>query len=124
MSINNPYIVLFFAIITAVISQILFRLGIGNIGEINLSKSTLPNEILKIITSIPIICGLVLYSFGFLAWMSAMSKLGLSYVYPFTSLNYVLVLVFSWIIFEEPLSPIKWLGVLIIIIGIFIASKG
>jgi len=124
MSINNPYIVLFFAIITAVISQILFRLGIGNIGEINLSKTTLPNEILKIITSIPIICGLALYSFGFLAWMSAMSKLGLSYVYPFTSLNYVLVLVFSWIIFEEPLSPIKWLGVLIIIIGIFIASKG
>ena len=124
MSINNPYIVLFFAIITAVISQILFRLGVGNIGEINLSKSTLPNEILKIITSIPIVFGLAFYSFGFLAWMSAMSKLGLSYVYPFTSLNYVLVLIFSWMIFEEPLSPIKWLGVLIIIIGIFIAAKG
>ena len=55
--------------------------------------------------------------------MGALSRFGLSYVYPFTALNYVLLLLFSWMLFDEPLSIVRWIGVAVIILGVFIASR-
>jgi len=120
---TRPHAMLALAILFAVVSQLLFKSGIGSIGQVTLTKNTLPAEIWKLATSPQIVVGLALYSVGFLAWLGAMSRFGLSYVYPFTSMNYVLVLLFSWIVFNEPLSPIRWLGVAVIISGIFIASR-
>ena len=120
---TRPHAMLAMAILFAVISQLLFKYGVGSIGQVTLTRNTLPAEIWKLATSPYIVMGMALYSVGFLAWLGAMSKFGLSYVYPFTSMNYVLVLLFSWIVFNEPLSPIRWLGVAVIILGIFIAAR-
>ena len=120
---TRPHAMLALAILFAVVSQLLFKSGIGSIGQVTLTRNTLPAEIWKLATSPQIVVGMALYSVGFLAWLGAMSRFGLSYVYPFTSMNYVLVLLFSWIVFNEPLSPIRWLGVAVIISGIFIASR-
>ena len=120
---TRPHAMLAMAILFAVISQLLFKYGVGSIGQVTLTRNTLPAEIWKLATSPYIVMGMALYSVGFLAWLGAMSRFGLSYVYPFTSMNYVLVLLFSWIVFNEPLSPIRWLGVAVIILGIFIAAR-
>ena len=120
---TGPHALLALSIVTAVVSQMLFRAGVGSIGKLTLTREALPSELLKIITSPAVMVGLLLYSLGFLAWLSAMSRLGLSYVYPFTSVNYVLVLLMSWLIFNEPLSLLRWLGVAVIIFGVFLASR-
>ena len=120
---TRPHAMLALAILFAVVSQLLFKSGIGSIGQVTLTRNTLPAEIWKLATSPQIVVGMALYSVGFLAWLGAMSRFGLSYVYPFTSMNYVLVLLFSWIVFNEPLSLMRWLGVAVIISGIFIASR-
>lgn len=120
---TRPHAMLALAILFAVVSQLLFKSGVGSIGQVTLTRDTLPAEIWKLATSPYIVVGMALYSVGFLAWLGAMSRFGLSYVYPFTSMNYVLVLLFSWIVFNEPLSLIRWLGVAVIILGIFIASR-
>lgn len=57
-----------------------------------------------------------------LAWMAAMTKLELSYAYPFVSLSFVLVLVFSGFIFHEPITIYKVIGVLLIITGVAVSS--
>lgn len=123
LELTRPHVLLALAIAFAVISQLLFRAGVGSIGRITLTREALPAELLRLATSPPVVIGLALYSVGFLAWLGAMSRFGLSYVYPFTSLNYVLVLLSSWLIFNEPLSPVRWLGVGVIILGVFIAAK-
>ena len=123
LELTRPHALLALAILFAVVSQLLFRSGVGDIGRVTLTREALPTELLKLATSPPIVIGLVLYSIGFLAWLGAMSRFGLSYVYPFTSLNYVLVLLLSWLLFDEPLSPIRWIGVGVIILGIFIAAR-
>ena len=53
-----------------------------------------------------------------------MTKFELSYAYPFMSLAFVLVLVLSAVLFHEPLTVPKILGVLLIIIGIVVGSRG
>ena len=59
-----------------------------------------------------------------LCWMLAMSRLQLSYAYPFTSLSFVAVLVLSSVFFQEPITLAKIIGLAFIICGIVITSLG
>lgn len=59
-----------------------------------------------------------------LCWLAAMTKFELSYAYPFMSLAFVLVLVLSALLFHEALTAAKILGVLLIIAGIIVGSRG
>lgn len=59
-----------------------------------------------------------------LAWMAAMTRLDLSYAYPFTSLSFVTVLVLSAWLLNEPLTWQKAVGVALIVIGTVVASRG
>ncbi len=59
-----------------------------------------------------------------LSWMVAMTKLDLSHAYPFVSLSFVLVLLASGFIFNEPLNGYKIFGVAFIVCGVAIGSQG
>jgi len=59
-----------------------------------------------------------------LAWMAAMTKFELSYAYPFMSLSFVLVLVFSAVFLYEPITVAKVVGMAFIVAGIIIGSRG
>ncbi len=58
------------------------------------------------------------------AWMAAMTKLHLSYAYPFMGLTFILVLILSGFFFEEPMNWQKTVGVLLIMGGIALSSQG
>ena len=62
--------------------------------------------------------------FAFLCWIAAITEFELSYAYPFMSLAFVFVLILSAILFEEPLTVGKVVGVGFIVTGIIIGSRG
>ena len=62
--------------------------------------------------------------FALLCWLAAMTKFELSYAYPFMSLAFVLVLIFSAVLFNEPVTVPKVLGVVMVIAGLIVASRG
>jgi multidrug transporter EmrE-like cation transporter len=57
-------------------------------------------------------------------WMAAMTKLQLSHAYPFTSLAFVLVILFSGLLFNEPITAPKIIGAVLVIIGLAVGSQG
>jgi len=59
-----------------------------------------------------------------LCWMATMSKLDISYAYPFTALGFVLVLLCSHFFLGESFNMVKLAGVALIIGGIVVASRG
>lgn len=59
-----------------------------------------------------------------LAWMAAMTKFDLSHAYPFMSLNFVVVLVLSGWLLNEPVTFQKILGIAMIVIGTMVAARG
>jgi drug/metabolite transporter (DMT)-like permease len=61
---------------------------------------------------------------AFLCWMAAITKFELSYAYPFMSLSFLLVLILSAILFHEPLTVSKVVGVGLVVAGIIIGSRG
>ena len=61
---------------------------------------------------------------AFLCWIAVMTKFDLSYAYPFVSLSFVLVLISSVLLFNEPLSAYKVVGMILIMMGIVLGSQG
>jgi len=58
-----------------------------------------------------------------LCWMAAMTKFDISHAYPFMSLAFVLVLILSVVLFREPLTLGKVLGLILICLGIVVTVK-
>ena len=58
-----------------------------------------------------------------LTWMIAMMKFDISYAYPFTFLGLILILFLSALLFDEPVTWQKVIGLTLIGIGVFISSK-
>ena len=58
-----------------------------------------------------------------LSWMIAMTKFDISYAYPFTTLGFVGILLFSSIFFNEPITWQKIVGVVLIMTGIIFSSR-
>ena len=59
-----------------------------------------------------------------LTWIGAMTKLQLSHAYPFMSLAFVLVMLFSGWLFNEPITTPKVIGVALVILGLAVGSQG
>lgn len=56
--------------------------------------------------------------------MAALAKFDLSHAYPFMGLTFVLVLVLSVVLFHEPLTMHKIIGIVLIVTGIIVGSRG
>ena len=91
------------------------------IGEITL-KGSLIGELLKLILNPYIFSGLVLYGISTILWLIALSKATLSFVFPFTALIFVLVMLSARIVFLEPIPSLRYFGILLICIGFLLSS--
>ena len=58
-----------------------------------------------------------------LTWIAALTKFELSFAYPFMSLSFVFVLFLSYLLFNEPFTLNKLIGVVFIIAGLYFASR-
>lgn len=65
-----------------------------------------------------LVAGFGVYAVGVCSWMLCLGYLDLSYAYPFTGLNYVMVLAASWLLFDEHVSVQRIIGVVIICVGV------
>lgn len=70
-----------------------------------------------------VIGGMFLHVSALVVWLWALSKVDISFAYPFLALGYVLVSAMAWLWLDEELSQMKMLGMVIIIVGILILAK-
>ncbi|WP_211750268.1 EamA family transporter [Paenibacillus sp. Marseille-Q4541] len=98
--------------------QILFKIGLEKMGGVNLLQAW------KAIFNPVIFSGLLLYVMATLIWFVVLSRIPLSVAYPTQSIAYILGIVASFYLFNEPVSVMKWLGAIFILIGVvFIATN-
>ena len=117
------YLVILTSLACAVLAQVLFKLGVNSVGGFELNGNVL-GGLLNLLTQWQVLLGLATYVLGWLLWMNALSRFDLSFVYPFTVLNYVMILGASWLILGEGASPIRYLGVTLICGGVIISARG
>lgn len=66
----------------------------------------------------PVIIGIALYFLGFLSLTIALKHGELSTVFPFISLSFIWVAIFSYIFLQEKITIIEILGVTVIVVGV------
>jgi drug/metabolite transporter (DMT)-like permease len=65
---------------------------------------------------------LILYVISTIIWLIALSKTTLSFVYPFASLIFVLVMLSARFVFLEPVPTIRYVGIAVICVGFLLSS--
>lgn len=63
--------------------------------------------------------GFAFYGLSSIIYLNVLSKLDLSYAYPFVALSFVLVTVLSWYFFHESLPMLRIFGLVLIMAGVF-----
>ena len=121
MSVAIAYILV--SVVLGATGQILLKKGMGSMGPLTLSVSQLGSILWRIVTNPYVVIGLGIYVCGTLFWLMALSRVDLSYAYPFASLSYVVMLVASWQLFNEDITVLRLLGTLIVCVGVFIISR-
>lgn len=79
-------------------------------------------NILEQIRNKSLITGISLFVLGTLLYVYALSLERLSLLYPLTSLSYIWIALISEKFLGERMNKHKWLGILLIILGIFLVT--
>jgi multidrug transporter EmrE-like cation transporter len=110
------------AIILNVCGHLFLKAGMNKIGVISLNQ--LLFSFTKIFSTPFVLLGLLSYVSSVAMYMVVLSKVDISYAYPLMmGLGYIMIVLFSWQIFGEPFSSFKWIGIVLILIGVFLLGK-
>jgi drug/metabolite transporter (DMT)-like permease len=80
-------------------------------------------RILHILMQPPVVGGLFIYLMGTACWMIAVSQKEISFLYPLSSVNYLLVAVMSALFLAESISLRRAEGMVLIVAGMFLLNK-
>ncbi len=79
---------------------------------------------LKDLAASPVVWGgLVLFGLSAVVWLFALSRVELSFAYPFAALGYVIIVLASLTVLHESVPPLRWAGVAFIIAGIILVAR-
>ncbi len=118
------YAYIFITIILTVYGQIAIKWQVMNAGIFPVDASDKILFLFRLLLNPWVISAFLAALLASFSWMAAMTKLQLSHAYPFMSITFVLVLVLSGLIFHEPITWPKVVGMGLIIAGIVVGSQG
>lgn len=116
----HPYLLIVISIVLGAFAQIAMKLGSSQVAAEGMNLTA---QLLKYFTNIPILSGFLLYALSAVVWIFALSRVPLSIAYPMVASSYVLVVFLSWLIFHEPVSVMRILGLAIIVAGVIIIAN-
>lgn len=117
----RKYLVLAGVTIFAATGDSLLSRGMKDVGSISLHH--LPELILAILN--PWVALGICFLLGFFAaYMTALSWADLTYVLPASSLGYVLLALIAKFLLHEQVSPLRWVGILLISAGVGFVAGG
>lgn len=115
------YLILITSVLLAVAGQLLMKRGMMSFGTFPVSQ--LLANVIPMFLNPWVFIGFVCFGLSSVFWLVVLSRMELSLVYPMVSVAYVLVALFSFFVFKENVTLIRWLGIAVIIVGVFLISR-
>ncbi len=118
-----PFIL--FTVMTNAAAQLMLKHGMMTLGDLSFAGANPILKILQIVFSPWIFVGLCVFVISMASHLYVLSKVELSFAYPFLSLAYVAVAVFAYFLFKEDLNAYRIAGIALICVGtVLIAQSG
>lgn len=112
-------ILLITSVSLAVAGQLTLKTAMEKVGRIGSVEVSNPGATVKKVASEPLLwVGLALFGISAVFWLVVLSHVPLSVAYPVVGLSYILIVGFSRFVLHESVPMMRWLGVLIVALGI------
>lgn len=103
--------------------QILWKIGLRHEPGDGFPTSGVISLTLGYLRSPYVLTGLLVYAIATLMWFRVLSECPMSMAYPLMSSSYILGIIAGRVVFSEAVPTTRWLGSLVICIGIWLVSK-
>jgi multidrug transporter EmrE-like cation transporter len=118
---TSAFFLVLIAVCFSVTGELFIKEGMSRVGV--LSLTTLGPTFARMLRTWPLYAGFGSVVIGAGFWLAAISRVDLSWAYPLLAMGYVLILLFSAVILHEHVSLVRWLGALLIVIGVALISR-
>lgn len=107
-----------------VFGQLILKWRVSQLGS--LPDGVIPKArfLLTLFVDPLIFAGFLSAGLASVTWMAAMTRFELSHAYPLMSLSFVLVVLLSAVLLREPVGLQRLLGVVLIVAGTVVISRG
>lgn len=118
------YILILFSVCLSAFSQVILRYGMTRPAIIDAMNAGGISTAIEIARSPFVVLGLGAYGAGAVVWLFVLSRIPVSFAYPFVALGIVLTTVVGATILSERVSLTSSLGVMMIVAGIGMVALG
>ncbi|MDW8404241.1 EamA family transporter [Chloroflexus sp.] len=107
-----------------VTGEVLLKIGINHVTTHVGAFSLEPRVLWATFTDWRVILGFALVFGGAIFWLGVISRVDLSFAYPLLALNYVIILIPSRVLLNEPITTMRLVGAMIIVVGVIVITWG
>ena len=120
----KTYMLILFMVLFAPLGNVLLSKGMKGVGSaINWELGDLLHILVSVLSSGYIWMGIACLLAFFVAYMLVLTWADYSYVQPASSFSYAVVAVLSYFLLGEAVPPLRWAGILVICVGVFIVGN-
>ena len=117
----KKYATLFGVVLFGACGDVCLSRGMKQVGEVSFAHWTL---LFSALANPWVILGIVLLLGFFTSYLTALSFADLTYVLPATSVGYILMALLAKFFLHEQISPVRWVGILLISAGVGFVTQG
>lgn len=117
----RKYLVLAGVVFFASIGDVCLSRGMKQVGEVSVHNL---HHLLFALLNPWVIGGITLLVLFFVSYLTALSWADLTYVLPATAIGYVLMALLARFFLHEHVSPLRWLGIILITAGVGFVAGG
>jgi drug/metabolite transporter (DMT)-like permease len=111
---------------TALLATVTVSLAVGQLlfkrTGLAIQDRTMADGLLAMMRQPAFYAALTLYGLTTLLWIWVLSRVPLSQAYPWVALTTAIVPCIGWLVFGERIAPTFWLGMALILLGLFITQ--
>ena len=99
----------------------LIKAGLNSLAPLPASAEFVA-RVLHVVLHPMVVAGLLIYLMGTVCWMRAVSQKEISFLYPLSSVNFVLIAAASMVFLQEDISARRMVGVLFVVFGMILMN--
>jgi multidrug transporter EmrE-like cation transporter len=118
-----PFLLVLAGVLLNAVAQLLLKAGANAVGQFEFTAANAIPVGVKLAMQPPIVGGLACYVVSVVVWVMALSRVEVSIAYPMLSLGYVVNAIAAHYLFGEAVSPMRVIGIFVIIVGVVMVAR-
>ncbi|MGQ9602675.1 MAG: EamA family transporter [bacterium] len=124
------FLLILFSVVFGVAGQLCLKHGVGLVSAQShqrIVNSLDPGSMIAFLSNAVlnrfVILGFLSYLISAAGWLIILSRMDLSFAYPMISVGYIIVVILSKYIFDEPVTALRIAGTLFVCFGVFLLLR-